>query len=270
MSCPICLDTLESNEIVNVNCGHSFHQKCIEQWVNSNFSCPYCRKDLYVITHITKDVVKSINYEFKKKTKNKNVTINNEIIYDSYYQLINQSPCGFLQNDSIIYPIYLLQTTNKYYITYYLRQIILWNKIDASKIVCFNDDFGRTIYHTNQTIYNQLNNTNCNLMYTWIHQIMSSLSFTYLFCFTVDMNSIILDLCVNTIKKLRLPKEKFQTAIIVSIYQILKYQKMYNYPTENLTIDILIDYTDNSSNLEDFNKYMFFQNKYIKKNIKIL
>ena len=270
MSCPICLDTLESNDIVNISCGHNFHQSCIEKWINTNLSCPYCRKDLYVITNINKYCVESINYEFKKKTKNKIITINNEIIYDSYYQLINQCPNGFLQSNNNIFPMYLIQTDNKYYISYYLRQIILWNRIDESEIVCFDDDFGRTIYHTTQNISNQLNNKNCNLMYDWIHEIMNCLSNTYMFCFTVDMNSIILDLCVNTIKKLRLPKEKFQTAIIVSIYQILQEQKIYNYPTENLTIDVLIDYTDNTSNLEDFNKYMLFQNKYIHKNIKIL
>ncbi len=270
MTCPICLDALETSDIINISCGHSFHKNCIEEWLDYNITCPYCRHNLTIITNINKFIIKPINYEFKKKSKNKNLKIGGETIYDSYYQLINQSPNGFLQGYESILPIYLVQTTKKYYISYYLRQIILWNKIEHEQIYCFNDDFGRTIYHSKQHIYSGLNDTNLDLIYNWIYELMNSLSNIYMFTFTIDMNSILIDLCVNTIKNLRLPIHKFQTTAIVSVYQILKEQKIYNHPTSNLTINILIDYTDNSSKLEDFNKYMIFQNKFINKNIKIL
>ena len=81
------------------------------------------------------------------------------------------------------------------------------------------------------------------------------------------MNSIIVDLTVNTIKQLRLPPSKFQTAIIVSIYQIFK---IYKLSLANLSISTLLWYTDHSSNIEDFMKCLKWQNKYIRKNIKIV
>ena len=107
-------------------------------------------------------------------------------------------------------------------------------------------------------------------MYNWIHELMTELSNIYIFSFTIDMNSILMDLTVNTIKSLRLSSDKFQTAIIVSIYQILENQRMYHLPTDDLTVTSLINITNNISSYEDFNKYLEFQNKYIRKNIKIL
>ena len=63
MECSICLDTLDNhlsekssllhnkNNIKNsqkyvqtLDCGHTFHKKCINDWFKSNESCPYCRK----------------------------------------------------------------------------------------------------------------------------------------------------------------------------------------------------------------------------------
>jgi len=99
---------------------------------------------------------------------------------------------------------------------------------------------------------------------------MLDLSQTYLFSYTLDMNTILLDLCVNNIKNHQLSNDKFQTCIIVSVYIILNGQKIYNHPTSELTIDKLIDYTDNSSLRENFMKFLDFQSKYVKKNIKIL
>lgn len=44
--CPICYDELnEENIVVIIKCGHIFHKKCINRWLNQNFSCPICRKN---------------------------------------------------------------------------------------------------------------------------------------------------------------------------------------------------------------------------------
>jgi hypothetical protein len=44
-SCSICLLNLDNN-IGILNCGHSFHLKCIEDWREKNDSCPICRNQI--------------------------------------------------------------------------------------------------------------------------------------------------------------------------------------------------------------------------------
>lgn len=266
MTCPICLEDIEKEEQV-LNCGHKFHYKCFDTWIKNSLSCPYCRKNLKIITNLIETPIDSLNYQFKKKTKCKTVVLDSEPIYDSYQQLINQSPVGFLQYNETIEPVYKI---NNKYISYYFRQIILWNNIDYQKIYNYNTDCNHKIYHTTQDICKGLNNYNFNLMYDWIYNMMLEVSEKYCFTYTVDMNSILLDLCVNNIKRKYILTDKFQTIIIVSIYIILNEHKIYNHSTSNLTIDKLIEYTDNSSSKEDFMKFLDFQSNFIKKNIKIL
>jgi len=59
MECSICLDEFEEikkNEssgilnnkkyknIIELDCGHMYHKKCINKWIKTNNHCPYCRK----------------------------------------------------------------------------------------------------------------------------------------------------------------------------------------------------------------------------------
>lgn len=45
--CSICLDNFEEDEnISTLKCNHSFHNKCIEMWLDTNFTCPMCRLSL--------------------------------------------------------------------------------------------------------------------------------------------------------------------------------------------------------------------------------
>lgn len=43
-SCPICLKKF-NNDKVFLQCGHSFHKGCIDQWYNLNRNCPLCKKE---------------------------------------------------------------------------------------------------------------------------------------------------------------------------------------------------------------------------------
>lgn len=46
-ACSICLDNFEEDEnISTLKCNHSFHNKCIEAWLDTNFTCPMCRLSL--------------------------------------------------------------------------------------------------------------------------------------------------------------------------------------------------------------------------------
>ena len=40
-NCPICLT--EMNESVILDCGHRFHEPCLNQWLERADTCPYCR-----------------------------------------------------------------------------------------------------------------------------------------------------------------------------------------------------------------------------------
>ena len=40
--CHICLEDL-TGEIAIISCGHKFHYKCIDEWLETNTKCPICR-----------------------------------------------------------------------------------------------------------------------------------------------------------------------------------------------------------------------------------
>ena len=50
MECLICFENIKKNYVV-LQCGHRFHQKCIQQWEyhlisrNQVLTCPCCRKE---------------------------------------------------------------------------------------------------------------------------------------------------------------------------------------------------------------------------------
>ena len=46
MECSICLQPVQedSENAVTLDCGHTFHLKCINMWLNFNNTCPNCRK----------------------------------------------------------------------------------------------------------------------------------------------------------------------------------------------------------------------------------
>ena len=54
-SCAICMDeyqeeeddgTTNGKQIVELSCGHVFHAKWMEEWVEKNDICPMCRKPI--------------------------------------------------------------------------------------------------------------------------------------------------------------------------------------------------------------------------------
>lgn len=47
-NCSICLEQFENNDLIQINCGHIFHKKCLKKWTNTNkkrlmsVRCPLC------------------------------------------------------------------------------------------------------------------------------------------------------------------------------------------------------------------------------------
>lgn len=47
--CSICLsDFLEKESVIKLKCNltHIFHEECIVDWIQLNFSCPLCREPI--------------------------------------------------------------------------------------------------------------------------------------------------------------------------------------------------------------------------------
>ena len=44
-ACPICLEKMEKEtKNIMLQCGHTYHKPCIEQWMKQKQTCPVCRK----------------------------------------------------------------------------------------------------------------------------------------------------------------------------------------------------------------------------------
>lgn len=44
--CCICLNKIGKKNSITTECGHKYHSYCLDQWLELNNSCPYCRADL--------------------------------------------------------------------------------------------------------------------------------------------------------------------------------------------------------------------------------
>lgn len=59
-TCAVCLKpfqkTTEKRYVKKLKCGHTFHPRCINEWLRRAHNCPCCREDLgwqpYVIEYI--------------------------------------------------------------------------------------------------------------------------------------------------------------------------------------------------------------------------
>lgn len=49
--CPICLGEMTDTMKINVDlivCGHTFHEECIQMWLDRRKDCPVCRQHIKV------------------------------------------------------------------------------------------------------------------------------------------------------------------------------------------------------------------------------
>ena len=285
------------NKIIKLECGHQFHVNCIDKWINEKYNCPLCRNEFNYILYdfeesIQKDYsnIKKIQkiynskcYKYKfniNKIKNLYLNIDDKIvkISNAFQQLINQKPINYKINKSnIYYPVYFVFTDNidynnksnqKIYISFYLRQLILWNKIDKTKIFHYTDSIGNKIFCSSQNISDSLTKSNFNICYEWIYEIMCEFKRLYKFNYYSELNTLILDIFVKTVKNYNnISKYTLQTVVIATLYNII--QLYYPNKFKHITKELLIEYTDNSSNIDDFNKFQFHQETKIINNINI-
>ena len=42
-SCPVCLTAMSDGTSRRLDCGHTFHSRCLERWKRTSTTCPMCR-----------------------------------------------------------------------------------------------------------------------------------------------------------------------------------------------------------------------------------
>ena len=300
--CSICLEIFKEEIFYKTMCKHKFHIECAYKWLKQNHSCPLCRKytffkeimDIKISHNFDYQLIQ--NYNFKKLYIKP--FIYEENIYDNIYiQLKEQSPCAWINilEAHNIAPLYILFSSDHkkhIYIDYHLRQLLLWeDKIVHYYIKKEIDLKTKKFYLTsqqplfyNKNIYEKNENVvtkkTCDIIVDWIYDVMISIKYTSHydnFIYHKSMNTLILDLTLCTIQYQNLPLKLFQTAIICSIYLVLKlyYKDVLNQISngektkkEIISIEKCIELTDYSSKLEDVEPILEFQNKFLSKYIK--
>lgn len=300
--CAICLDEFTDETVYKTKCKHKFHIDCAYEWLKNIHSCPMCRQ--YTFFKEIKDIKieKNIDYELIQNYNFKNLSIKpfvyEEIVYDNIYiQLKEQSLCAWINilEAHNIAPLYILFSNDhkKYiYIDYHVRQLLLWEDeiihyhikkevdLKTKKFYLTSNQnlfYNKTNYEKNK---NMVSKNTCDIMVDWIYDVMmlikdSSEYENYIYY--KSMNTLILDLTLCTIQYQNLPLILFQTAIICSIYLVLKlyYKDKLNQTLnsdgtkkEIITIKKCIELTDYSSKPEDMEPILEFQSKFLSKYIK--
>lgn len=261
-TCSICLEDIFT-ENFTTKCGHSFHKECIGVWISQQISCPLCRnKDIYVVS------ISFINISINKHyyidcSKNSN---------NGKFYLHNQPPQAWLDSTQFgsLLPLYILKNNKgkkPKFISYYLRQLLLWEDIDKSKIVYNYDDSSKLYICSTQdllkTKYIIRKGKMCssslitrkilNTLVVWLYELLLDIKKICNLDYLLSLNTLILDLTISTIvnNKFNYDTSKYQLILITSVYNCIKFYTKNNIIKDlNLTDEEfkekLIWYTDNT------------------------
>ena len=191
-TCSICLEDIFT-ENFTTKCGHNFHTKCIDVWILQELSCPLCRnKDIYKVS-ITNIYIYINKHYYINCSDN------------SKFYLHNQPPQAWLntsQFDSLL-PLYILKNNKgkkPKFISYYLRQLLLWEDIDKSKIV-YNYDDSSKLYICSTQDFNSsfITRKIVNTLVVWLYELLLDIKKICKPDYLLTLNTLILDLTISTI-----------------------------------------------------------------------
>ena len=265
-ACSICLEEIDlADESFTTKCEHVFHRKCIDVWLKQQVSCPLCRnKDIYTVLisfiRITENKQYYINRENSLFRKNdlQSIRVLTHATYPVY--LYDQPPQAWLdssQYDSLL-PLYTLKgdidEPNPVFISYYLRQLLLWEDIDESKIVKKYDDSSKLYLCSTQDFSSSFLTKNIvSTLVGWLYELLVDIRQTYKLEYGLTLNTLILDLTISTIVSNRYDyvTSKFQLILITSVYNCIKFYTKNNIIkglnlTDEEFKEKLLWYTDNS------------------------
>ena len=268
--CPICFEEIPKSQEHKTTCGHIFHKKCISLWLNSKKSCPMCRNDIQIknmIYYIQEISNRDYKYDSLICTRNNSLKIGNLIFKKPYLELLNQSPQGWIDCSEFnnFAPIYSITSINgeKIFIDYFLRQIILFDRINPQEIE-IRESINNKFFTSNQKIFNYKSRKTYEVMVDWIYEIMKKfISPKFNVKYFNSMNSLLLDVVTLTIQKFN-SIDDIQSIILGSIYCS---NKLLN--NKEIEIKELKWLSNNKCEEENIIKYIEFQEKIIKRVIKI-
>ncbi len=144
--CSVCLYSLKTNVKV-LDCKHSFHENCINEWLKAKNNCPLCRypiKTVEISISIPNNIPSNTNIP-RRRTKNIITTKNILLILFSLFVLVNFCSSFYM-----------------YAITYKIRSVVYpsENSNDSSSILLLIDIFYvlAFIFCSSNLIFNKLNN----------------------------------------------------------------------------------------------------------------
>lgn len=242
-TCPICLEEMKDDGLTIITkCGHEFHRECLDKWLPKENSCPLCRnKDIWKI------LISNI-----RKNKNKHYVTSNSLFRPRYHKnkngifyLHQQSPQAWLNISTYesLLPLYILMNDKgkkPKFISYYLRQLILWEDVDELKVVYKYDDTKKLYICSNQQFSScSMTNQIMTTLVEWLYVLLWDLRKVYKFEYLATLNTLIIDLTIYVIVNYPnlYDKDKYQLILIASVYNCIKF---YN-KNRIINFDNLID-----------------------------
>lgn len=172
------------------------------------------------------EIVETIVYE--SRLNNNNYNIIGKIFKNQHFVLKNQTPKAWIDSSKhpyVLFPIYIYQNLKKerIYISYYLRQIILWEKFDITKLRNKFDSKGKMYICTDQVFEScNMNSDDLLILVEWLYEVMDELKNKFKISYLSSMNTLILDITMLSIINFKISKRKYQSTLIMSIYNVVK------------------------------------------------
>nr|QDY52391.1 hypothetical protein 7_39 [Mimiviridae sp. ChoanoV1] len=233
MDCPICLMKVEKTQEHELSCGHMFHKECISQWVRDNMNCPMCRKvsrmeNLIYYPQDSTNVEYSIDETWT--TKISDIEFGGLVFKKPCQQLINQCPQGYINahrcGNQALGCVYNLTSSNgkRVKIDYFLRQLILFYRVDVTKIVTISE-YSDRYFSSEQRIESNYYTVEKGI-YTYFAEFIfermkGKLGKKYQVYYSKNANSLIMDLVTITMKGLT-RESNANPLLITSIHSIVK------------------------------------------------
>lgn len=259
-TCPICCDTMNSatQKVCKTKCGHEFHRDCLYEWLSKHPSCPLCRQAEDIEFQI-QEIGNNSNKEYKQMKHfgetTKMITFLGMSFRKPQKQLLDQCPQGWIhiqeRRKSSLAPVYRLKSNDgeEIFIDYYLRQIIMFDELDISKIE--EKEGYKTKYYTSEQDIRGYGVYNEKFVYErlveWMYELMQrSIDEGYEIDYHASMNTLIHDLLTITIQKKGVQsKRNFQTVAIAVIYSVVELMNKIE-----LSKDYLVYMTAGASTIE--------------------
>lgn len=278
-TCSICLSeipsfqTRQKNYTRTLSCGHSFHTSCIQSWLNSHKSCPYCREDVYtyIIQWITNISHTNPIYTCNASLfRNISLTFKDIEFNNLYYQLIEQSPQAWVIINDLQFPLYRIKAVkdnveHTHFISYYLRQVLLFGSNDNISQRLINNkanDGNLTFLDTDINLDRYLSRHNYDVLYSWAFDMFIGYKEIYNINYKTFYNTLFTDIFTMTIST-------YHSCITIDDYQTVVcsvIKALYELFNINIDTSYLFKMSEDSISLEKMSVISLFVNMNIIQN----